>query len=122
MALLLLLCTLCLGAHAAHTIVESDLKGEGYGMDTKDDHDDIFKLYDFTFFPDETDLHYQNKRYSSVFAPTLCFMTFNIENYSAGKDKRGRNGPIARVSDSTTDSCCAGSTQSVSSIPCWTLL
>lgn len=95
--LLLLLCSLCLGAHTKHVIEESDLTMEDYGVGTKDD---IFKLYDFTFFPDETDLHQRNKRYAQA-PTTLCLMTFNIENYYSGPDNRKRNPAIASVSVET---------------------
>lgn len=95
--LLLLLCSLCLGAHTKHVIEESDLTVEDYGTDTEDD---IFKLYDITFFPEETGLHQRNKRYAQA-QTTLCLMTFNIENYYSGPDNRNRNQALASVSVKT---------------------
>ena len=94
-AFLLLLCILCTGTQAEYTTEESDFMVEA--SDKVDTTDDVFKLYDFTFFPEETDQHQRTKRFTQT-PTTLCLMTFNIENYASGPDNRNRNQAIVKVS------------------------
>ena len=96
-AFLVLLCILCPGTQAGYTTEESDFVIEASDkVDTTDDVPQV-KLYDFTFFPEETDQHQRTKRLTQT--PTsLCLMTFNIENYASGPDNRNRNQAIMNVS------------------------
>ena len=95
MAFLLLLCILCLGTQAEYITEESDFIGEA--SHKVDITDDVFKLHEFTFFPEETDHHQRTKRLTQK-PTTLCLMTFNIENYASGPDNRNRNQAIVNVS------------------------
>ena len=94
-AFLLLLSILCPGTQAEYTNQESDLTVKA--SDEVDITDDVFKLYDFTFFPEETDQHQRTKRLAQT-PTTLCLMTFNIENYAGGPDNHNRNQAIVNVS------------------------
>ena len=74
-AFLLLLCILCLGTQAKYTTEESDFTVDA--SDQVDIPDNVIKLYDFTFFPEESEQHQRTKRFAQT-PTTLCLMTFNI--------------------------------------------